>query len=305
MIDFIGKKYYCFALSAIIFVIGLVSFAVNGFVMDVDFKGGTIIEVNMGAEFDSVKLASVAKEAIGKDVTIQKIGSAKQQAAIKAEPLTSEERDKLFEAVKEEYNLTDEAKLRVSDVQPLMGEEMRNKGFWASVIASLLILVYIAFRFRKVSGFVAGATAVIALVHDLFVMCTVYSLFGIPVNGSFVAAVLTILGYSINDTIIVYDRIRENQALYKKMTFAELVNRSLNQTLSRTLNTVVTLVLAVLCLYIASVYYAVQSIEEFTFPMLVGLASGSYSSLFIASQLWVVWNEFSTRKKVVTKSAKA
>lgn len=305
MIDFVGKKYYWFALSAIIFIIGLVSFAINGFVMDVDFKGGTIIEVDMGAQFDSNQLASVAKSAIDKDVIIQKIGSAKQQAAIKAEPLTSEERDKLFEAVKKEYNLTDAAKMRVSDVQPLMGAEMRNKGFWASVLAVILILIYIAFRFRKVSGFAAGATSVVALIHDLFVMCTVYSLFGIPVNGSFVAAVLTILGYSINDTIIVYDRIRENQALYKKMTFAELVNRSINQTLPRTLNTVVTVVVAVLCLYIASVYYAVQSIEEFTFPMLVGLASGSYSTIFIASPLWVAWKEAGAKKRVVAKSAKA
>lgn len=305
MIDFIGKSEYFFGFSLIILTVGIVSFFVNGFVMDVDFKGGTIIEINMGREFDNNELASVVQDAISKNVTVQKMGQKGQQAAIKSEPLTPDERETLFQAVKNHYKLNDDAKLRASDVQAIMGAEIRKKGLTAAVSASLLILAYIAYRFRRVSGLSAGVTAVAALTHDLLIMFSVYSLFNIPVNSSFIAAVLTILGYSINDTIIVYDRIRENEALYTKKTFAEIANMSINQTLTRSIYTALTTAIAVVCIYVAGIYYGVQSIKEFTFPIIIGLVSGTYSSICIASPLWVMWREFGSKNKIAKKTAKA
>lgn len=305
MIDFIGKRKYAFILSLVFLAAGIVSFIVNGFVMDIDFMGGTIIEMDIGRDFDSNELESVVQSAINKKAVVQKMGTTKQQATIKTEPLTQEERELALQAVQSHYNLGEESRLRTSDVQAIMGEELRRKGITAAVVASLLILGYTAFQFRRVSGFVAGTAAIIALLHDIFIMLFAYSLLRIPLNSSFIAATLTVLGYSINNTIVIYDRIRENQGLHKKKDFAEIVNISINQSLRRTIYTTITTVIAVLCVYVAGVQYGVESIKEFSFPILIGLASGTYTSIFIASQLWVAWKELEGKNKVVKKSAKA
>jgi preprotein translocase subunit SecF len=147
------------------------------------------------------------------------------------------------------------------------------------------------------SGLLAGLTAVIALVHDIAIMVSVYAIFNIPVDESFIAAVLTILGYSINDTIVIYDRIRENSKISRKDTIDGLVNKSITQSMSRTINTTVTTVMCVLTIYLFAMYNGIGSIQEFTFPILIGLIAGTYSSIFIASPLWVVFRQREARKK--------
>ena len=155
------------------------------------------------------------------------------------------------------------------------------------------------------SGLLAGFTAIIALAHDIAIMISVYALFSIPVNESFIAAVLTILGYSLNDTIVIYDRIRENTKISRKDTVEGIVNKSIMQSMSRTINTTITTVLCVLTIFLFAVYNGIGSIREFTFPILIGLISGTYSSIFIASPLWVMFRQGQARKKVASKASKA
>jgi preprotein translocase subunit SecF len=175
----------------------------------------------------------------------------------------------------------------------------------AAFIASILIILYIWWRFKAVSGLSAGVSGVIALFHDALVMLAVYTIFNIPLNESFIAAVLTILGYSMNDTVIIFDRIRENNRLLRKVPIPELVNKSIMQTLNRTINTSVTVMMSVIIVYGFAFYYGIESVKEFTFPLMIGLLSGTYSSIFIACPLFVMWKERSAKKAASAKPAKA
>ncbi len=303
---------YCIIFSIIITLVGIGAFVYHGMktgdpvVMDIDFKGGNIIEVDIGQQFDNSEIADLVKKAADVDAVVQKLGAEQQKVSIKTSPLSTENANKILSALKEKYQLKEDiTKLAEKNqkVEPVIGKEIWNKGLMAMLVSSVLILMYIAWRFRVMSGFSAGTTAVIALLHDAFIMFTVYSLLRIPVNSSFIAAVLTILGYSINDTIIIYDRIRENQNILKKMTTEELVNKSILQTLTRSINTVVAVLVCVVSLYVYGYIYGVQSIKEFTLPLIVGLVSGAYSSIFIASPIWVWWKNAANKAEVQKKKA--
>lgn len=291
MPNFVKMGKYCMVFSIIITIIGLVAFAVNGVVMDIDFKGGNIIEVNIGKQFNNNEVAGIVKRAVGVEAIVQKLGAKLDKVSIKTVPLTTDQVNKVFDALKTHYGLKNEDLLSVRKVEPIIGKEIWLNAVWAMVLSSVLILIYVAGRFSIMSGLSAGTTAVIALLHDAFIMFAVYSILRIPVNSTFIAAVLTILGYSINDTIIIYDRIRENQTLLKKVTNTELVNKSIMQTLTRSINTVVTVLICVVTLYVFAFIYGVQSLKEFTLPLMIGLISGAYSSIFIASPLWVMWKD--------------
>jgi preprotein translocase subunit SecF len=147
--------------------------------------------------------------------------------------------------------------------------------------------------------------AIIALLHDVLIMCAVYFIFRIPLNDSFVAAVLTVIGYSMNDTIIIYDRIRENSNLLRKVPIGELVNKSVVQTLNRSINTVVTVLICITTLFIFASINNITSVKDFTLPLIVGISSGMYSSIFVASSLFVVWKESQAKKKIAAKAAKS
>lgn len=210
--------------------------------------------------------------------------------------LSKETRDKLFNAIAKKYNLKKEDLISYQNVGAVVSSELKSQAVWAVIIASILMLIYIAIRFE----FKFGTTAVIALLHDLLIMLTVYTLFKIPLNSTFIAAMLTVLGYSINDTIVVFDRIRENRRIQGKMDLKDLVNLSMNQTIGRSLSTAATVIIVLFVLYLMGV----QSIKEFALPLLIGITSGTYSSIFIATALWFDW-ERSTRKKLQTKPKRA
>lgn len=298
MPNFVKISKYFIAFSIVITIVGFIAFFTKGIVMDIDFKGGNIIEINIGKAFDNNRIASIVKNTVGKEATIQKLGTNQDKVSIKTEHLTQTQSMQIFNKIKTEYGLKDTEPQSVRSVQPLMGKEIWQKGLASIIISSVLILIYVAIRFRIMSGFTAGVTAVLSIVHDAFIMFTVYSLLQIPVNSSFVAAVLTILGYSINDTIIVYDRIRENQNLLRKASRTELVNTSIMQTLHRTIYTVVTVLICVVSLYVFGYIYGVQSIKEFTLPLIIGLISGAYSSIFVSSPIWVWWKDAEDRNEV-------
>ena len=159
-------------------------------------------------------------------------------------------------------------------------------------LSAIFIVIYVWVRFKNLSGLSAGGMAVLALIHDVFFVFFVFVWFGIPINDAYVAVTLTIIGYSINDTIVLYDRIRENKSITKNKDIGALISESITQTLSRSINTSVTTVICVLSILIFAILYGIDSIKVFALPMLFGMISGCYSSICIAGPLWGKWQEY-------------
>ena len=306
-INFIGnrKKFYTFSCALIAVV--LVFCAVFGVKMDVEFKGGSMITLAYEGDVDLNDLKSAIGSELGKsDLTLQTGSdiSGNQTLTVTlpgSDTLTTEQLDNLLTSMNEQYPDNNFAQNEVSNVDATIGNEFLLKSVVALVAACVLILLYVAYRFRKIGGLKAGSTAIVALLHDMFVVFGVFVILRIPLNGNFIAALLTILGYSINDTVVIYDRIRENSALYgkKQMSLAELVNLSINQSFARSLMTSITTCLALGVVCVISVIYRLDSIYSFAFPLLFGMVSGVYSTICIATPLWVDWKN----KKKAPKKA--
>ena len=306
-INFIGnrKKFYTFSCALIAVV--LVFCAVFGVKMDVEFKGGSMITLAYEGDVDLNDLKSAIGSELGKsDLTLQTGSdiSGNQTLTVTlpgSDTLTTEQLDNLLASMNEQYPDNNFVQNEVSNVDATIGNEFLLKSVVALVAACVLILLYVASRFRKIGGLKAGSTAIVALLHDMFVVFGVFVILRIPLNGNFIAALLTILGYSINDTVVIYDRIRENSALYgkKQMSLAELVNLSINQSFARSLMTSITTCLALGVVCVISVIYRLDSIYSFAFPLLFGMVSGVYSTICIATPLWVDWKN----KKKAPKKA--
>lgn len=318
MVDLMGKKNYYFALSIIIFVVGIVGLLINGVHLDIQFQGGTIMQIEMPNDtFDTDRAEDIVMSAIGKQANVMKSSTYNPDNEdtninlmvlniASNETLNDVERQSILDALRTEYGIRADANVTVNSVEPFIGDEIKSNSVKAILISSILIILYVWYRFRNMHGLSAGVFAVVALMHDIFVMFAVYVLFKIPVNDSFVAAMLTIIGYSINDTVIIYDRVRENMKIYRKMPIRELVNKSVLQTISRSINTSITTLIAIMTLYVFSVIYNIESIKEFSLPMVVGIISGTYSTIFIASPLYMLWQERKLKKKAAArKPAKA
>ena len=307
-INFIGnrKKFYTFSCALIAIV--LVFCAVFGVKMDVEFKGGSMVTLSYEGDVDLPSLKSEIGNQLGQsDLTLQTGSdiSGNQTLTVTlpgSQTLTTEQLDDMLTAINEAHPENNFEQNEVSNVNATIGKEFLFKSLVALVAACVLILAYVAFRFRKIGGLKAGSTAIVALLHDMFVVFGVFVILRIPLNGNFIAAVLTILGYSINDTVVIYDRIRENSALYskKQMSLAELVNLSVNQSFSRSLMTSITTCLALGVVCVVSVIYRLDSIYTFAFPLLFGMVSGVYSTICIATPLWVDWK---SKKKAAKKEA--
>ena len=306
-INFIGnrKKFYTFSCALIAIV--LVFCAVFGVKMDVEFKGGSMVTLSYEGGVDLPSLKSEIGSQLGQnDLTLQTGSdiSGNQTLTVTlpgSQTLTTEQLDDMLTAINEAHPENNFEQNEVSNVNATIGKEFLLKSLVALVAACVLILAYVAFRFRKIGGLKAGSTAIVALLHDMFVVFGVFVILRIPLNGNFIAAVLTILGYSINDTVVIYDRIRENSALYskKQMGLAELVNLSVNQSFSRSLMTSITTCLALGVVCVVSVIYRLDSIYTFAFPLLFGMVSGVYSTICIATPLWVDWKN---KKKAAKKA---
>ena len=306
-INFIGnrKKFYTFSCALIAVV--LVFCGIFGVKMDVEFKGGSMITLAYEGDADLNDLKSTIGTELGKSNLTLQTGSdisGNQTLTVTlpgSDTLTTEQLDNLLAALNEQYPDNNFVQNEVSNVDATIGKEFLLKSVVALVAACVLILLYVAYRFRKIGGLKAGSTAIVALLHDMFVVFGVFVLLRIPLNGNFIAALLTILGYSINDTVVIYDRIRENTALYgkKQMSLAELVNLSVNQSFARSLMTSITTCLALGVVCVVSVIYRLDSIYSFAFPLLFGMVSGVYSTICIATPLWVDWKN---KKKAAKKA---
>ena len=306
-INFIGnrKKFYTFSCALLALV--LVFCGVFGVKMDVEFKGGSMITLAYEGDADLNDLKSTISTELNKSSLTLQTGSdisGNQTLTVTlpgSDTLTTEELDSLLATLNEQYPDNAFVQNEVSNVDATIGKEFMLKSIVALIAACVLILLYVAYRFRRIGGLKAGSTAIVALLHDMLVVFGVFVILRIPLNGNFIAALLTILGYSINDTVVIYDRIRENSALYskKQMSLAELVNLSVNQSFARSLMTSITTCMALGVVCIISVIYRLDSIYSFAFPLLFGMVSGVYSTICIATPLWVDWKS----KKKAAKQA--
>jgi len=280
MFKFVEKSKYFAITPIVIILLGVIFMAFSGgFVQDVDFAGGMTMYVEMGKEVNLDEVANVVKGADESITSPKVLNSDGTQIIIQTTPIERDVRNKIIEALKENFKIEDSAVLQVEDVTATMGAELRAQALKAALIACLLMLVYISIRF----DFFTGASAVICLIHDVLIMLSFYLVFRVPINANFIAAMLTIIGYSINNTIVVFDRVRENQGKVKKSDLNALVNTSLNQSVRRSVYTSLTTLIPVILLYILGV----DSIKDFALPLIVGLLAGTYSSLFLAGPIWV------------------
>lgn len=285
-------KYYKinFAISIAIIIIGFALAGIRGFNFGIDFTGGTLIEINMKQYVETNEIKEITDK-IDKNMQINYIGENKDGIQLKSSvDLNNEKRTALFSEFAQKYDLTQNDLSKSDQFGPAVGKEIQQKAVISVIIATLAMLVYISFRFK----FEFGIAAIIALVHDVLVVIAIYAIFQIPLNNPFVAAMLTVVGYSINDTIVVFDRIRENMRGAKRDSHEEVADLSINQTLSRSINTSLTTLLSIVALYVMGV----DSIKEFTLPLIAGISVGVYSSIFIASPIWVLINQKMRKKQI-------
>ena len=299
IINFLGKKNICFILSIAVIVAGWAGMALHkgqtGYILNygMDFTGGTSTNVTFNEDMSlddiSAKVVPVVSKITGDaDVQTQKVAGT-NEVIIKTKTLDVEQRQQLEDAMVENFGV-DAEKITAESISGAVSTEMKKDAVWAVTIATVLMLLYIWFRFKDIRF---AASAILALVHDVMVVVTFYSLAKWSVGSTFIACMLTIVGYSINATIVIFDRIRENLALKKagsKQTLEEIVNLSITQTFTRSINTSLTTFIMVFVLFLLGV----SSIREFALPLMVGIVCGTYSSVCVTGALWYV---LTTRKQ--------
>ncbi|OEU71332.1 MAG: protein-export membrane protein SecF [Desulfuromonadales bacterium C00003093] len=286
-IDFVNKRKIALIVSIVLILIGLTSLTIKGGPdYGIDFVGGTLVQVQFVEETD----ASAIKAALqGLDIgnpVVQSFGDNRNEYLIRIERSSTELQglsSQIRTALESSYAKGNVDIRRVEMVGPQVGKDLRNKGFQAVLYAMLGILVYVSWRFE----FRFAVGAIVALMHDVLITLGAFSVFGKEIDLPIIAAFLAIIGYSLNDTIIVYDRIRENLGKHNKQSFSFIVNRSVNETLSRTLLTSGTTLLVVMALFI----FGGGVIHNFAFAMLVGVLVGTYSSIFVASPVLIFWEQ--------------
>ena len=295
-LDFLKNAKLYYIISSAIIVVTILVTAILGLKVDIEFKGGSIATYGYQGEIKVSDVEAEAKKATGYNVSVRLSESAatKQKNVVVsiAEELTSDKQIKMTDALEKKFKDNKLALVNSESVDAMNGRDFFVKCLIAVFLAVVLMMVYIAFRFKKIGGWSAGLTAVIALVHDLIVCFAVYAIFRIEIGGNFMAVMLTILGYSINDTIVVFDRVRENKMNFgKRLSDRDNMNLSLNQSLQRAINTSLTTLMALAVVIIVSLAFDITSMFDFVFPMAVGLISGVYSSLFLAPCIWVTIQE--------------
>ena len=268
------------ALLIVTGVVGLVTlpFGLNLFNMDVDFLGGVTMTYDLGEAADTAAVETIAKDVLGDQFSsVITSGSSGTQVTVKSRFVDVDVRDALFNAIAEKFSGA--TVVSSSSVSASVSSDLRNSAIISALVAVLCMLIYIGIRF----DFRSGLAAVVALCHDILVMLSAYIIFQIPFNVNFIAAALTILGYSINATIVVFDRVRENERANKTADFADVVDLSIRQTMTRSINTTITTLLTITMVLILGV----TSIRNFCWPLFIGVLAGCYSSVCISGNVWV------------------
>ncbi len=301
--DIVGKRKIFYIISCSLILVAILFSVIFGVKLDIKFSGGAMLTYSYTGDLDTDAVVGVVKDSIGKDADVRSssdIATGKQNIVVSIsgnQGITVEQEQTLTAALQKKYAANEIESVLVNNVDATMGNEFFAKCLVAVCFSAILMIVYIAIRFKKISGWSAGVMAVIALLHDVAMVYATFVIFRIPLNDNFIAVVLTILGYSVNDTIVIYDRVRENKKIYgTSIATAELMNKSLNQSLGRTIHTSITTTLAMLVVLIVAFAFGINSIVTFAFPIIIGMLSGVYSSLFISSSLWVVWQNHKEKK---------
>lgn len=301
--DFYGTRKVFFTLSSVLMVLVLLCCFVFGVDISIEFKGGTIATYSYNGSVSENDLAAAASDILGAQVNVQtgETFTGERQTTFSLsfsmmdDPFSAELQDEVLTKFQEMYPEGGIEALETNDVAATSGKQFLAKCSVAAVFAAVVLILYIAWRFKRISGWSAGIFAVCALLHDLVIVFGTFIVCGFSIDSNFMAVILTILGYSVNDTIVVYDRIRENQSLLPAGTkLPELVNISLSQTMKRTIRTSITTIAAMLIITILAAVNNVDSILRFSIPMMVGMISGCYSSLALAPMIWTTWK---TREK--------
>lgn len=303
------RKFFLF--SGCIFAIAIVFGFINGVNLDIQFKGGAIIKYSYnGGDVNTGDVARVVSETLGNKAlpTVQTTEIAASDSTDRyklvinmAGNISAEDQRRLNDALAENFPSLDIRDPETSSVDPFIGARFIRSCLIAIGLGFLLIVIYVWFAFRKIGGLSAGVMAILALLHDVAIVFSTFVIFNIPINESFVVAALTIIGFSVNDTIVIYDRVRENSLIYgTKLSTEELVDKSINQSLSRAINTSIVVAVSLLVILILTEINGVTSMRSFTLPMLFGTAFGCYSSLCIAGPLWVSWKNHKAKKAAVT-----
>lgn len=274
--NIVKKRYWWFAISLLIIIPGIISLFMQGLNLGIDFKGGTMLDVTFKKAVTQAAITDTMKS-VGLDGIVQ-LSTGDTAALIRTEALEEGKRTELLTALETKVGEYDKKSLKEDKVGPAMGQELTRNAIYALIIAMGMMIIYITFRFQ----FVFAISAIIALLHDVLVVVGVFSLFQWEIDATFVAAVLTIVGYSINDTVIIFDRIRENETKMKRAdSYGDMVDKSVWQTMRRSINTVITVLIALLSVFILGG----ESTRMFSLAMLIGVFIGAYSSIFIASQI--------------------
>ena len=279
-----AKRKIFFTISAILIVLSIILLFAKGLNLGIDFKGGTTFQFDLNKTKYSAQveteIENIVKEQTGsKDIIVQKIGD--NDVSIKTIELSNEKSDALKEAIMKKYSLEDKHVLSIEKVSGTVSGRLLGDSLKAILLAIILMLIYIWIRF----DFQSGTSAVIALAHDVLIMLGFYAAFGFTVNTSFIAAILTIVGYSINATIVVFDRVRENNRMMRKATPDQAADKAITGSYLRAINSSLTTLFTIGILYVMGV----DSIKEFALPIIVGIIAGTYSSLFLAAPFWAWW----------------
>ena len=295
--DVVGKKFWYFAFSGLILIPGIVALALWGLDLGVDFTGGTLLELSFEKQIDKSALSETIQ---AKGIEVASITpTAANTYLVRTKPLDETGKKTVLDASSSKFGKV--AAVSIETIGPTIGAELLRKAVMAVLIASAAIVLYIAWAFRSVpkpaSSWRFGICAVIALLHDVLVVIGIFAILGhflaVQIDSLFVTAVLTIIGFSVHDTIVVFDRIRENLHKGVGATFADTVNHSIMQTIGRSITTSLTVVLVLL----AVLLFGGVSIRWFTVALLVGIVSGTYSSIFNASALLALWQDWGERRK--------
>lgn len=302
-----NRKIY-FTITIALLVLGVIFNVIFGTTLDIQFKGGVMLEYAYSGEIDTSAVEAAVESATGQNADVRIYenladanGNPENSLSISfagTDSITVEQQEEIANQISQAYP---DANLRIeetSSVDRTVGTTFFAKCLVAVAITFVLLVIYIAFRFRKIGGASAGIISIIALLHDVVLVYFTFVVFRMPINDNFIAVILTILGYSLNNTIIIYDRIRENRrVLGPKAKTSELVNLSINQTLTRSIYTSLCTFVAIACVYVVGVIYGLTSVTTFALPMMVGVLVGCYSSVCITGPLYVMWRNYKDKKK--------
>lgn len=297
ILKFYSKRWIYFALSISIMVIGTICAIVKGIPLDIEFKGGALLTYTYEGKIDENAAADLATKMLDRPVTTSlttdfTTGAKKIVFNLTGKKGVEASVQKTFDATLKEKFPDNQLKLFESQmVEKYFGEKFLRSGIMAIALASLLVMGYVWIRFKMMGGLSAGVMALVALFHDVFVVFFACVILEIPIGESFVAVALSIIGYSINDTIVIYDRIRENHKTYEKMDVETVVDLSITQSMFRSINTNVAVMISVSLVYFIAHINNIGSIESFALPMAIGSISGCYSTICIAGPLWVTWKK--------------